>query len=186
MKKWHISFSFFSARIWWHTTWPQHVRYPSWRTLAAGKCCEINEIESSVPVSVIICDLPSCHRQILQISQILCLCRGGAHNDWIFGTLWLPLNQFLRPEPFFKCGSSLSFLQLVEFSQFLVNDQHFNLEWFDLQTSLFCWIVLAAIVCLKLVSFGQFYGGLDWVEFSVFYNKCTNVLNENLYLKCFR
>ena len=68
----------------------------------------------------------------------------------------------------------------------LVNDQNFYVKWFDLQTSLLCWIVLAAIVCLKLVSFGQFYGGLDWVEFSVFYNKCTNVLKENLYLKCFK
>ena len=111
----------------------------------------------------------------------------GRCAQWLnFWNSLTPLNQFLRPEPFFKCGSSLSFLQLVEFSQFLVNDQNFNLKWFDLQTSLFCWIVLAAIVCLKLVSFGQFYGGLDWVEFSVFYNKCTNVLKENLYLKCFK
>ena len=76
----YFLFNFFCENLAVYYMTPTY-RYPSWRTLAAGKCCEINEIESSVPVSVIICDLPSCHRQILQISQILCLCRGGAHND---------------------------------------------------------------------------------------------------------
>ena len=45
----------------------------------------------------------------------------GRCAQWLnFWNSLTPLNQFLRPEPFFKCGSSLSFLQAVEFSQFLI------------------------------------------------------------------
>ena len=47
----------------------------------------------------------------------------GRCAQWLnFWNSLTPLNQFLRPEPFFKCGSSLSFLQAVEFSQFLIQD----------------------------------------------------------------
>ena len=47
----------------------------SFLAFMSGLHCEIKEIESLVPVSVIICDLPSCHGQILQISQSWCLRR---------------------------------------------------------------------------------------------------------------
>ena len=47
----------------------------SFLAFMSGLDCEIKEIESLVPVSVIICDLPSCHGQILQISKSWCLRR---------------------------------------------------------------------------------------------------------------
>ena len=59
----------------------------------SGLHCEIKEIESLVPVSVIICDLPSCHRQILQISQSWCLSAARTMTEFL--EVRTPPNQFL-------------------------------------------------------------------------------------------
>ena len=61
--------------------------------------CEIKEIESSVPVSVIVCDLPSCHRQILQISRSWCLRRDDSRRAHNCAAQWLNFWNCAHPQP---------------------------------------------------------------------------------------
>ena len=68
-------------------------------SLLPSRDCEIKEIESSVPVSVIVCDLPSCHRQILQISRSWCLRRDDSRRAHNCAAQWLNFWNCAHPQP---------------------------------------------------------------------------------------